>query len=117
MSDIAIVRVRGNTGIRPEIRTALQLLNLPNQHNCVIVKDSPALRGTLRKVQGFVTFGVVDEQTKKKLQDKMPKDQKTARLAPPKKGFERKGIKVAFKVGGALGDRGQAINDLIARMI
>jgi large subunit ribosomal protein L30 len=37
------------------------------------------------------------------------------RLHPPKKGFE--GVKRSFKAGGALGYRGENINDLIDRMI
>jgi large subunit ribosomal protein L30 len=39
------------------------------------------------------------------------------RLNPPKKGFERKGIKKPFNVGGALGDRKDKIGDLLGRMI
>jgi large subunit ribosomal protein L30 len=37
------------------------------------------------------------------------------RLAPPRKGYE--GIKNPYSVGGALGYRGEAINDLINRML
>ncbi len=39
------------------------------------------------------------------------------RLHPPRKGFGRKGIKTPFSIGGALGNRGEKINLLIARMI
>ncbi|HIQ51584.1 MAG TPA: 50S ribosomal protein L30 [Nautiliaceae bacterium] len=39
------------------------------------------------------------------------------RLNPPRKGWERGGIKKAFTQGGALGYRGEKINDLIKRMI
>jgi large subunit ribosomal protein L30 len=39
------------------------------------------------------------------------------RLKPPERGFERKGIKKQFSVGGVLGYRGDKINDLIMRMI
>jgi len=39
------------------------------------------------------------------------------RLTPPSKGFERGGIKKAFIVGGALGNRKTEINKLIAKMI
>ncbi len=39
------------------------------------------------------------------------------RLRPPKKGYERAGIKKPFSVGGALGYRGKKINDLLERMI
>ena len=39
------------------------------------------------------------------------------RLHPPRKGFERKGIKMPFKLGGVLGPRGDKINNLIKKMI
>ena len=39
------------------------------------------------------------------------------RLSPPRKGFERKGIKVPFSLGGVLGYRKEKINDLLMRMI
>ncbi len=39
------------------------------------------------------------------------------RLGMPKNGFEVKGIKVPFSMGGALGYRKDKINDLIERML
>jgi large subunit ribosomal protein L30 len=39
------------------------------------------------------------------------------RLGMPRHGFERKGIKVPYSLGGVLGYRKDAINDLIKRMI
>jgi len=39
------------------------------------------------------------------------------RLHPPKKGWERKGIKTPFNLGGALGNRGEHMNELVLRMI
>jgi len=42
---------------------------------------------------------------------------KVFRLNPPKKGFERKGVKVPYANHGALGYRADKINDLIERMI
>jgi len=41
---------------------------------------------------------------------------KVFRLGPPKKGYERRGIKKSFAVGGALGYRAGDINALIKRM-
>lgn len=37
------------------------------------------------------------------------------RLSPPRKGYE--GVKRSFREGGALGDRGTAINELLLRMM
>ena len=42
---------------------------------------------------------------------------KPFRLNPPRGGFERKGIKVSFNSGGALGYRGEKINSLIKKML
>ena len=39
------------------------------------------------------------------------------RLKPPEGGFERKGIKNPFSIGGALGYRKEKINQLIKKMI
>jgi len=39
------------------------------------------------------------------------------RLRPPKKGYERAGIKKGYSVGGALGYRASDINKLVQRMI
>lgn len=41
---------------------------------------------------------------------------KIFRLNAPRKGFERKGVKKQFSLGGALGYRGEKINELIQRM-
>jgi len=41
---------------------------------------------------------------------------KPFRLHPPRKGYERRGVKHSFKVGGALGYRGDKINELLRRM-
>ncbi len=38
------------------------------------------------------------------------------RLNPPKKGYERAGIKKPYKLHGALGYRGEKINELLGRM-
>ncbi len=39
------------------------------------------------------------------------------RLRPPRKGYERKGIKKPYSVGGVLGYRSERINELLERMI
>ncbi|NCN65660.1 MAG: 50S ribosomal protein L30 [Candidatus Altiarchaeum hamiconexum] len=66
-------------------------------------------------------FNSVDEfvdaffENKAKLSDinlKLP-----FRLTPPTKGFEKKGIKIPYTQGGALGNRKTAINDLLKRMM
>jgi len=55
-------------------------------------------------------------ELKKKLKD-VPGLKSFFKLAPPIKGFERKGIKKPFSLGGALGYRKEKINELLGRMI
>ena len=53
---------------------------------------------------------------KKELKD-IPGLKRFFRLKPPEKGFERKGIKKTYAVGGVLGYRKDKINELIMRML
>ena len=115
---IAIVRVRGSIRLNCQIKDALDMLGLYKQNYCTIFDDSPTMRGNLRKIKDQVSWGEIDEETEKLLQEKRKPGKKGSfRLNPPKGGFEPKGTKKSFKEGGALGYRGKAINDLIKRMI
>jgi len=114
MSEIVIVRVRGSFHLRKEIRDTLFMLGLKTKNCCVIKKSTPQFLGMVNKVKDFVTWGVINDETKKFLE---AKGDSPYRLHPPRKGYGKKGIKVAFRVGGSLGDRGDGINDLIARMV
>ncbi|HLP79539.1 MAG TPA: uL30 family ribosomal protein [Acidobacteriota bacterium] len=114
---IAIVRVRGKVNISHEIKKTLDLLNLPSQNSCTVVKDTPVIRGMCRKVHGYVTFGTVSDETIKLLETKKSKKEHVYHLSPPLKGFGRKGIKRTYQESGALGDRKDDINDLLKRMV
>jgi large subunit ribosomal protein L30 len=125
MKKIAIIRIRGQVRVKKEILDTMDMLKLYNQHTCVIYDNKPAIIGMIKKIKDYVTWGEVDDESIKLLIEKRgkpdPKDKtKTKayfRLSPPKKGFERKGIKKTFKEGGALGYRGEKIKELISKMI
>jgi large subunit ribosomal protein L30 len=117
MSKIAVVRVRGVTGIRKEIKDTLTMLNLHKKNFCVILDGSPEKMGMLMKVKDYVTWGEIDEDALKQLESKRGSGKKFYRLNSPLKGYGRKGVKVPFSKGGALGNRKEKINDLIKRMI
>lgn len=112
---IAAVRVRGMIGTKQSIEDTLRMLQLYRKNYCVILKDEPHIKGMLMKVKDFVTWGELDEETEKALQKR--KRNPYYRLNNPRKGFGRKGIKIPFIKGGALGDRKEKIGDLIKRMI
>ncbi len=139
---IAIVRIRGLVRVKKEINDTLNMLRLYKKNYCVVVPSTHAYLGMIKKVKDYATYGEINDETFKMLVEKRgklykgrkkdskgkinynkffvhnnKKIKKFFRLSPPKKGFERKGIKVGFKIGGALGYRGEKINDLIKRMI
>ncbi len=134
----AVIRVRGINSVRGDIQKTLTSLRLYRKNFCVILQDSPAVRGMLQKAKDYITWGEVDDKTflllvekrgelyagrtegyhtRKFVEVKGKKLKPYFRLHPPIGGFERKGIKKAVSVGGALGYRAEKINKLIQRMV
>ena len=140
---IAVIRIRGEVGLKKPVKETLELLRLSHKNNCSVLTNTPSNQGMVRKVKDYVTWGEIDEATFKELVEKRGEEylgpdqdsrgkidygrrfiiinnkryKKYFRLNPPRKGFGLKGIKMPFKVGGALGYRGEKINELIKRMI
>jgi|SRR3989338_3710431 len=67
MSKLAIIRLRGITGVRKEIKTTMDLLRLYNKHHLVILENSVQNIGMLKKIKDFVTWGEINEETFKEL--------------------------------------------------
>lgn len=111
---IAIVLVRGFVRAHRDVKHTCTLLHLHRKMNCVIVEDNPVYRGMLQRIKDFVAFGPVSADTEKKLANRKNRDHFT--LHPPRGGFERGGIKKAWKRGGALGQRDE-MDSLLAKMI
>ena len=139
---IAVIRVRGQVGINRDIVKTLNLLRLYSKNFCVVVPNNKSFNGMVKSVKDYVTWGEINdsvydmlaekrgEEYKGRLQDskgkikynsfldyKRKKIKKFFRLNSPTKGYGRQGTKVSFKVGGALGYRGEKIKDIIERMI
>lgn len=113
---IAVVRIKGKVGLRRETNDTLKMLKLHKKNSCVVLNETPSIKGMVHRVKDFVTWGEVNDETLKLLEKRSGK-KKFCRLNSPKKGYGRKGIKVPFKIGGALGYRKEKINNLIRRMI
>ncbi len=138
---VAVVLIRGTTRAPHFVCRALEVLNLHRVNHAVVVVDTPAIKGMIMKVKDYVTWGEITEETfaellgkrgelyQGRLQDSKKKYHYRVlkvngksykpcfRLNPPTKGFGRKGTKVAYAASGGLGYRGEAINDLIKRML
>jgi len=143
---IAVVRVRGEVDIRRDIRDTLEILNLKRVNRLTIIDATATYIGMIQKAKDFITWGEVNDKTLTALIEKWGRkaggerlDKKEAaefskkliagqtsfkkagikpyfKLHPPSKGYERGGIKQHVNVGGALGYRGDRINDLLAKM-
>jgi len=139
---LAVIRIRGLIGVNRDIKRTLDQLRLYKKNYCTVVQDNESYQGMVRKVKDYVTWGNIDEKMfdllvgkkgeeyKGRISDRKEKIKynrflkikdknikKFFRLNSPKKGYGRKGIKVPFNMGGALGFRGDKIKDLIERMV
>ncbi|MBW2967926.1 uL30 family ribosomal protein [Candidatus Woesearchaeota archaeon] len=120
---IAVILIRNTVRAPNAILDTLNMLKLYKKNTCVVLDSTPANMGMIKKVKDYVTYGEADSQTIKLLEEKRGNKNKEGKtkgiftLSPPRGGFERKGIKRSYNVGGALGYRRDKINQLIQKMI
>ncbi|MBT5022113.1 50S ribosomal protein L30 [Candidatus Woesearchaeota archaeon] len=119
---LAAIKIRGMIRANGDLKHAVDVLGLRKKNGCILQPNTPSVKGMMQKLKDFITFGEIDDATLKLLIEKRSEpnkgeDQKFFRLHPPRGGFERKGTKKPFNLGGAVGYRGDKINDLIKRMI
>ena len=60
---MAVVRIRGRVGIKPDIRYTLDMLRIRRKFWATIVPYTPSYRGMLHKVKDYSTYGEVDKET------------------------------------------------------
>ena len=140
----AVIRIRGTVKIAPKISTTLELLNLKRVNNLSIWPENEQTTQMIKMVMDYVAYGNISDavltelitkrgntvEEGKKIDAKKAVSELKAgktmnqaglvncfRMNPPRKGYERKGIKVPFKLGGASGNRKEKIDALILRMI
>ncbi len=131
---VAVVRVRGRIGVRRTINETLSRLNLDRVNCLALVFGTPSNLGMIKKCTDSVTFGEINSEvlgrllkrkgakaTKEEIDGLISGEKKAKevlklpiRLKPPRHGFES--TKLSYTSGGAVGYRGEAINDLLKRM-
>lgn len=114
---LAAIQIRGRIGAKKNVKETLDLLNLQKKNALVILDDTEENKGMLKKCKDYLTYGEVDEETIEALQDEREESNNHYNLHPPRGGFRQGGIKKHYNDNGALGYRGEAINDLIHKMI
>jgi len=113
----AAILIRGLIRVSGDVKDTLRMLNLQKKNNCSILPKNPVSKGMLFKCKDYLTYGELDAETEKELNEKRKTDKKYYKLHPPRGGFERKGTKQPFNKKGALGYRGDKINALIKKML
>jgi large subunit ribosomal protein L30 len=59
----AIVRLRGEVNLRPEIKSTLAMLHINRVNHCVVVREDEHYRGMIQKVKDYVAWGNIDDDT------------------------------------------------------
>ncbi len=106
---LAVLRVRGNIGVRRDIEDTMKMLGLKKKHALAVLPRTDSIIGMIKKVESFVIWGELSQEMLEKFSG-----QRVINLKPPKKSF--KSLKKKFPAGD-LGYRGSRINELIARML
>ncbi len=115
---LAAVRVRGDVRLSPDVRKTLDLLRMRKRHVCIVVNDEASVRGMFQLVKDYVAYGEMDEETYALLESKRKSTTpQVYHLHPPRGGYPRKGIKMSYPDGGALGNWGKDIGKLIRKML
>ncbi len=152
---LAVIRVRGTTGLTPAARKANELMRLHHINHMVLLNESATLKGMLQSAKDYITWGEIDRETltevlktrallegRKNLTEEYLKEKMrietfselsqqlidgklkykdipgiipVLRMHPPKGGYEY--IRIQYNKKGTLGYRGEAINDLILKML
>jgi large subunit ribosomal protein L30 len=58
----AIIRLRGDVNVSPEIKYTLELLRLHRVNHCVVAEENEYSRGMIRKVKDYVAWGEISEE-------------------------------------------------------
>ncbi len=70
---IVVIRIRGLVGINKKIENTLYRLRLRRKFSCVVLPEKKEILGMIKKVENFVAYGKIDEETLKELIQKRGK--------------------------------------------
>lgn len=66
-SIIAVVRVRGDVGLNPNVRKTFELMRLYRKNYCILVRNDASSVAMVQRIKDFVTFGELSRETFVKL--------------------------------------------------
>ena len=97
---LAVVKVRGTISAQREARETLGMLRLGKSNHAVLVRNNPSMKGMLKRVQSYITWGEISKETLAELLTKR------GRLAGDKELTEEYAKKVGCK---SISDLAEAI--------
>ena len=112
------------TGMLHKVQNCVTWGEISKENIALLLKKRGRLVGNKKLTEeyaqelGYKSLGDLAEATYKVEVEysRLPKVKPVFRLHPPKKGFKGK-VKRSYAAGGVTGYRGEAINDLIKRMV
>jgi len=96
---IALVLIRGIVNASPTVKKIVRQHKIRKNH-AVYFEDTPENRALARMLKDYATWGITDKKTKAN--------------QPAKGGYGS--IKLSYKQGGGLGERGEDMQGLLKRM-
>jgi large subunit ribosomal protein L30 len=63
----AAIRIRGTVNVNNKLKDTMEMLRLRRVNNCVVVPKDQTFRGMLKKVESYLTWGEIDQDTLEKL--------------------------------------------------
>jgi large subunit ribosomal protein L30 len=59
----AVVRLRGDVRVRPEIQDTLKMLRLHSVNHCVVIGETPHYKGMVQKTKDYIAWGTTDAES------------------------------------------------------
>ena len=60
---LAVIRVRGTTGVRPQAQKSCSLMRLHHINHMALMNESETLQGMLQTSKDYITWGEIDKET------------------------------------------------------
>lgn len=60
---LALIRLRGNVGLRRELEYVFKLMHLTRKNHATLMEETPSNLGAIRRVKDFATWGEISTET------------------------------------------------------
>lgn len=60
---LAVIRIRGTTGVKKDIAYTLDMLKLTRVNHAVLVEENPSINGMILKSKDYITWGEISVET------------------------------------------------------